>query len=134
MRVRPTNGREDADNVVCAVLLADDRCPVFRPRPRRSPSTSVGSELNGSSSRSSFMFVQALDETQGNTHAFTRTTKDMLTALLEVCGYLGAASGAGGTETLSYTETHNTLKYAEPDGEDQHFSEIIQVCLPLVLI
>lgn len=65
------------------------------------------------------MFVPALDEAKGNTqHAFTRTTKDMLTAPLEVCSYFGAATGAGGTEMLSYTETHNTLKYAELVGED----------------
>ncbi|KAL3226007.1 hypothetical protein MRX96_025226 [Rhipicephalus microplus] len=41
-----------------------------------------------------FMFVKALDEIKGNAYAIERTTKEMLTTLLNGFYFSGAAGGA----------------------------------------
>ncbi|KAL1439366.1 hypothetical protein MTO96_010379 [Rhipicephalus appendiculatus] len=101
MRVHPMDGREAG--TVCAVRMVDDRRLVFDPRRRWSPYASVGSKL-AKASRRSFMFVQALDETKSNAHTAERTTKEMLTTLLESCGCFGEADGVSKASTAPVLE------------------------------
>ncbi|KAH7938685.1 hypothetical protein HPB51_028797 [Rhipicephalus microplus] len=51
-----------------------------------------------------FVFVKALGETQDNAYAFKRTTKEIMTTLLEDVDCFLAVAGAGGRYGCSYTK------------------------------
>ncbi|XP_075737403.1 uncharacterized protein LOC142776976 [Rhipicephalus microplus] len=64
------------------VLLMYNRCLLFNAKPETESDYFYGQPTHDQS----FAFVKILDETEGNAYAFKRTSKDILTTLLEDIG------------------------------------------------
>ncbi|KAH8019200.1 hypothetical protein HPB51_018141 [Rhipicephalus microplus] len=95
------DGREAG--TMWAVREADNRCLVFDHRRSRSPSVSIGSKL-AEASTPSFVFLQALDEATGNSHAFERITKKMPKTLFKGCRSFGTSADASRASIIAALE------------------------------
>ncbi|KAL1417753.1 hypothetical protein MTO96_026526 [Rhipicephalus appendiculatus] len=109
VRVRPLSERESETSSI--VRVVDDRCLVFDPKAEAEPFYFQGQRACGGlvkpNKDQTFMFDQVFDENKDNEYVFERTTKEMLTTLLEGCNcsvFAYGATGAGKTFTMLGSE------------------------------